>query len=175
MDENLKTATFAGGCFWCMQHPFDDLEGVVKTTVGYTGGQIPLPTYQQVCAGNTGHTEAIEIVYDPQKISYSALLEVFWHLIDPTTRNQQFFDKGSQYHTVIFYHDEQQKLEAEESKKKLLQRFSTIATDIRSAVEFYPAEEYHQCFYKKSAQHYHQYSVQSGRQARLEELWEDKT
>lgn len=175
MDENLQKATFAGGCFWCMQHPFDELNGVLKTAVGYTGGAKPNPSYQEVCSGSTGHLEAIEITYDPQKITYETLLDIFWHLIDPTTKNQQFFDKGTQYQTAIFYHDEAQKKIAEASKESLLKRFKTIATEIRPATTFYPAEEYHQCFYQKNQEHYRNYSIASGRQARLEELWNNES
>jgi len=138
-------ATFAGGCFWCMEPPFDKLDGVSSTISGYAGGKKKNPTYEEVSAGNTGHAEVVQITYDPKKITYAKLLEVFWRNVDPLTPNRQFCDIGSQYRTAIFYHDETQKRLAEESKKTLSKRFKEpIVTEIVAASEFYPAEEYHQ-------------------------------
>lgn len=170
----LAKATFAGGCFWCMEPPFDKLEGVISTTVGYTGGHQKNPTYQEVSAGGTGHAEAVEVLYDPSKISYSKLLDVFWHNIDPLTPNRQFCDVGHQYRTAIFYHDEEQKRLAEQSKKVLEEsgRFKKpIVTEIVPASEFYVAEEYHQDYYQKNPFRYKFYRYTCGRDQRLEELW----
>lgn len=169
----LEKATFAGGCFWCMEPPFDKLDGVLSTTSGYTGGQTKNPTYEQVSAGITGHAESLQVLYDPSKISYSKLLEVYWHNIDPTTPNRQFCDAGSQYRTAIFYHNDTQKRLAEESKKAIENsgRFPAVVTQIVAATQFYPAEEYHQDFYKKNPVHYHSYRMGCGRDQRLEELW----
>ncbi len=171
----LATATFAGGCFWCMEPPFDKLEGVVSTTSGYAGGDTRNPTYQEVCTGTTGHTEALQIRYDPAKVDYAKLLEVFWHNIDPTVKDRQFCDIGSQYRTAIFYHDDQQKQLAEQSKRELeaSERFKgkTIATELAPATVFYRAEEYHQDFYKKSPDRYYSYRRGCGRDQRLEQLW----
>lgn len=170
----LAKATFAGGCFWCMEPPFDKLEGVISTTSGYTGGHKKNPTYKEVSAGGTGHTESVHIIYDPAKITYTRLLEVFWHNIDPITPNGQFCDMGSQYRTAIFYHDETQKQLAEESKKGLEEskRFKNpIVTEITSVSEFYPAEEYHQNYYQKNPVRYKYYRYNCGRDQRLQELW----
>ncbi len=146
-----QIATFAGGCFWCMEPPFDKLEGVISTTSGYTGGHKKNPTYEEVSSGVTGHAESLRVAYDPAKISYQKLLEVFWHNIDPTTPNQQFCDKGSQYRSAIFYHDEEQKRLALDSKKAVEKLFKEpVVTEILPAQEFYVAEEYHQDFYKKN-------------------------
>lgn len=167
-------AVFAGGCFWCMEPPFDELEGVVSTTSGYTGGTTPNPSYEQVSAGGTGHAEAVEIVYDPSKVSYEKLLEVFWRNVDPTTPNRQFCDFGSQYRTAIFTHDEEQQRLAEESKRKLEasgKLGKPIVTEIVPATEFYPAEEYHQDYYRKNPIRYKFYRYSCGRDQRLEELW----
>lgn len=168
------TATFAGGCFWCMQAPFDTLEGVRAATVGYTGGQTLRPTYEQVSAGGTGHAEAVQIVYDPRRISYERLLDVFWHNIDPLTPNAQFCDHGSQYRTAIFYHDETQRQLAEASKQQIerAKRFDRqIVTQIVPAGEFYPAEEYHQNYHEKNPVRYRYYRWNCGRDHRLQELW----
>jgi len=165
-------ATFAGGCFWCMEPPFDKLEGVISTISGYTGGKKKNPTYEEVSAGNTGHGEAVQVTYDPKKITYEKLLDVFWHNIDPLTPNRQFCDAGSQYRTAIFYHDENQKRLAEESKKSLSKRFKEpIVTEIVPASEFYPAEEYHQDYYIKNPLRYKFYRYNCGRDQRLEALW----
>ena len=165
-------ATFAGGCFWCMEPPFDKLDGVSSTISGYAGGKKKNPTYEEVSAGNTGHTEVVQITYDPKKITYEKLLEVFWPNIDPLTANRQFCDIGSQYRTAIFYHDENQKRLAEESKKALGKRFKEpIVTEIVAAAEFYPAEDYHQDYYVKNPLRYKYYRYNCGRDQRLEALW----
>ena len=172
----LETATFAGGCFWCMEAPFDKLPGVVSVTAGYTGGQVKNPTYEQVSAGTTGHAESVRIVYDPQKIGYKQLLDIFWHNIDPTVKNRQFCDVGNQYRSAIFYHTDEQHRLAEESKKELEDNKpfkGPIVTDIVPASEFYPAEEYHQHYYKKNPLRYRYYRYSCGRDQRLKELWGD--
>jgi len=172
----LKTALFAGGCFWCIEAPFDNIDGVISTTSGYTGGDEKNPTYEQVSSGGTGHAEAIRIVYDPGKVDYGKLLQVFWHNIDPVAVNRQFCDKGKQYRSAIFYHDEQQRLLAETSRAELeATRFfkKKIATQIEPAGEFWPAEEYHQDYYRKKPLLYKFYRFSCGRDKRLEEIWED--
>ena len=172
--EDRAVATFAGGCFWCMEPPFDAIDGVVSTTSGYIGGHVKNPTYKEVSAGRTGHTEAVQIVYDPTRISYDELLEVFWRNIDPTTADRQFCDRGSQYRSGIFYHDEAQRLAAEASKSRLdrTKPFpEAIVTEITEAGTFYPAEEYHQDYYKKNPIRYKYYRFGCGRDKRLEELW----
>ena len=176
-ENKLEKATFAGGCFWCMQPPFDKLDGVISTTVGYCGGKEENPTYKQVSAGNTGHAEAVEIVYDPSRISYVELLNVFWMNIDPTQENGQFADTGAQYRTAIFYHDEEQKRLAEVSKKELKNtgKFSKkIVTEIVPATPFYRAEEYHQDYYKKNPLRYKIYRYGSGRDDYLARKWGKK-
>ena len=170
----IEKATFAGGCFWCMEGPFANLPGVVSVTSGYMGGQKKNPTYEEVSSGSTGHAESVQIVYDPKKISYSDLLKVFWHNIDPTTPNRQFCDAGSQYRSAIFFHDETQKRLAEESKRAIetsRKLPGPIVTQIVPASEWTPAEEYHQHFYKKNPVRYHEYRSGCGRDARLKELW----
>jgi len=168
-------ATFAGGCFWCMQPPFEHLEGVLSTTVGYTGGRTKNPTYEEVSAGGTGHAESVEIVYDPQKVSYGRLLDVFWHNIDPLTRDAQFCDRGHQYRSAIFYHDVEEHRLAEAWKKELEARFDRpIVTEIVSASTFYPAEEYHQRYHEKNPVRYQFYRWNCGRDRRLKELWGDE-
>ncbi len=170
----LAKATLAGGCFWCMEPPYDKLEGVISTTSGYTGGHKLQPTYEEVSAGATGHAEAVQIVYDPRKITYAELLKVFWRNIDPTTPDRQFCDKGSQYRSAIFYHDPEQKRLSEESRREIEQSKSfpqPIVTEIVSAGEFYPAEEYHQDFYQKNPVRFKLYKFACGRDRRLEELW----
>ncbi len=169
-----ELATFAGGCFWCMEHPYDELDGVVSTTSGYSGGSTQNPTYEEVSAGKTGHTEVVQIRYDPAKVSYDTLLEVFWRNIDPTTSDRQFCDKGSQYRPAIFYHNEEQRRLAEASKQKLAKEKSfsePIVTEITSLAEFYPAEDYHQDYYRKNPLRYNFYRYSCGRDERLEELW----
>ena len=168
------TATFAGGCFWCMEKPFEDLPGVVSTTVGYTGGKTRNPTYEEVSAGGTGHAEAVQIVYDPQKVGYEKLLDVFWRNIDPLTANAQFCDHGDQYRSAIFYHDAKQRQLAEASKQALeaSKRFKQpIVTQIVAASTFFPAEEYHQKYHQKNPARYKFYRWNCGRDQRLEELW----
>ena len=167
------TATFAGGCFWCMEPPFDKLDGVISTTSGYTGGQVKDPTYEDVSAGGTGHAEALQVVYDPAKISYAQLLEVFWRNIDPTVKDRQFCDVGNQYRTAIFYHDDEQKHLALASRQRLEQsgKFGQIQTEIVPAGPFYPAEDYHQDYYKNNPIRYKYYRWSCGRDQRLEELW----
>jgi peptide-methionine (S)-S-oxide reductase len=167
-------ATFAGGCFWCMQPPFDKLPGVVSTMVGYTGGHKDNPTYEEVSAGGTGHKESIEVVYDPAKVSYQKLLDVFWHNIDPTDASGQFCDHGDQYRSVIFYHDDAQKRLAEQSRQALESSHALkapIVTEIVPASRFYPAEDYHQKYYQKSSLRYHFYRAGCGRDRRLDQLW----
>lgn len=171
-----QKATFAGGCFWCLEPPFEQLDGVIEVIAGYTGGHVPNPTYEQVCAGGTGHLEAVQITYDPSRIGYRQLLEVFWRNIDPTDGGGQFVDRGEQYGTAVFYHDEEQKRLAEESRKNLEAsgRFSRpVVTRILPAREFYSAEEYHQDYYKKSAFRYKLYRAGSGRDAFIEKTWKE--
>jgi peptide-methionine (S)-S-oxide reductase len=171
-DANLARATFAGGCFWCMEPPFDELDGVVSTTSGYTGGHKANPTYEQVSSGTTGHLESMQVLYDPAKVSYDKLLEVFWHNIDPLDGGGQFCDRGNQYTTAIFYHGEEQKRLAEASKERVEKQLGKpVATVIRPAEEFYPAEDYHQDYYKKNPLRYKFYRLSCGRDHRLEELW----
>ena len=172
--EGLEVATFAGGCFWCMEPPFDKLDGVVSTTPGYMGGHQKNPTYEQVSAGITGHAESVQVLYHPEKISYAQLLEVFWRNIGPTVENRQFCDIGSQYRTAIFYHNEEQKRLAEESKTALEKRKpfkEPIVTMIVPASTFYEAEDYHQDFYEKNPIRYKFYRFSCGRDQRLKELW----
>ena len=167
-------AIFAGGCFWCVEADFDKVPGVVATTSGYIGGQKKKPTYEEVSAGGTGHTEAVEIVYDPKQVSYEKLLDVFWRNIDPTVKDRQFCDAGSQYRSAIFYLDEEQKRLAEASKAALLKSKpfkGDIFTEIAPAGEFWPAEEYHQDYYRKNPIRYRYYRNGCGRDARLKELW----
>lgn len=175
-DYKTSLAIFAGGCFWCMQGPFDKLEGVTKTVVGYTGGTKENPTYEETSAGNTGHTEAIEVSFDPTKITYEKLLTVFWKNIDPTDKYGQFCDKGNQYRAEIFYQDEAQKLAAEKSKAEI-EKTKTfqepVVTQITKASKFYPAEDYHQDYYKKNPIRYKFYRNGCGRDRRLSELWKD--
>lgn len=173
-----ETAIFAGGCFWCMEPPFDKLDGVLSTTSGYTAGHKDNPTYKEVSSGSTGHTEALEVKFDPEKISYAELLEVFWKNIDPVAVNHQFCDHGTQYRSGIYYMDEQQEKVAELSLQKLEKTKpfeGKIATEILPAGAFYPAEEYHQDYYKKNPVRYKFYRYSCGRDKRLDELWgEDK-
>jgi peptide-methionine (S)-S-oxide reductase len=166
-----EVATFAGGCFWCMEGPFDSLPGVISVTSGYTGGHVTNPTYEQVSAGGTGHRESVEIVFDPTKITYAKLLDVFWHNVDPTDNDGQFCDKGSQYRSAIFYHDETQKRLAEESKAAVVKKLGRVYTDILPASIFWRAEDYHQHFYKKNPVRYHFYRFNCGRDQRLKSLW----
>jgi methionine-S-sulfoxide reductase len=169
-----EKATFAGGCFWCMEPPFEKLKGVLSVTSGYTGGHTENPKYDDVSSGGTGHAEAVEILYDPAQISFAKLLEVFWRNIDPTTKDRQFVDVGTQYRTAIFFHNEEQKRLAEESKKALEAsgRFGKpIVTEIVPAGKFWPAEEYHQDYYKNSSTRYKFYRFNSGRDQYLDRIW----
>ncbi|HEU0202615.1 MAG TPA: peptide-methionine (S)-S-oxide reductase MsrA [Burkholderiaceae bacterium] len=170
----LAKATFAGGCFWCVEADFDKVDGVVSTTSGYIGGRVANPTYSQVSSGSTGHTEAVEIVYDPRKVSYEKLLEVFWRNIDPTVKDRQFCDVGSQYRSGIFFHDDAQRRAAEASKAALEKNKpfkEPIVTEISMTTRFWPAEEYHQDYYRKNPIRYKFYRTSCGRDARLEQLW----
>ena len=171
MSENYATATFAGGCFWCVEADFEKLEGVVEVISGYSGGQLENPTYEQVSAGGSGHVEAIEVVYDPKRVSYKELLDFFWRHVDPTDPGGQFVDRGPQYRTVIFYHDEEQKRLAEESRRELeiSGRFQKpVATEIIPFSKFYKAEDYHQNYYRKNPLRYKYYRSASGRDQFLE-------
>ncbi len=173
-DPATATAIFAGGCFWCMEPPFDALPGVISTTSGYTSGHTVDPTYKEVSAGKTGHTEAVKIVYDPAKVAYSKLLQVFWRNHDPLTANAQFCDRGSQYRAGIYYGSEQEKAQAEASKAELEKsgRFkSRITTEIVAQTTLYPAEDYHQDYYLNNPIRYKIYRGGCGRDSRLRELW----
>jgi methionine-S-sulfoxide reductase len=174
MNNNYEKAYFAGGCFWCMEPPFEALEGVIEATSGYMGGSVKNPTYEEVTTGTTGHAEVVEILFDPNVISYEELLEVFWRNIDPTALNYQFADVGSQYRTEIFTVGDIQKDLAEKSKLELenSEKFNKpIVTAISNAPDFYIAEEYHQDFYKKQSMRYQMYAKASGRKGYLEETW----
>lgn len=174
MTHTIETATFAGGCFWCMQPAFDATPGVIDTQVGYTGGSISNPTYEDVCTGRTGHFEAIQVRFDPKKVSYSTLITTFWHQIDPTDADGQFADKGSQYKTAIFYHSEAQHKEAVLAKSTLEKSGhfkKPIATVILPAKPFYVAEEEHQKYYQKRTLHYQMYKKGSGRAGFIEKNW----
>lgn len=166
MTQQQETAILAGGCFWCMVKPFDQWEGVHSVTSGYTGGNTVDPTYEEVCSGETGHTEAVKIVFDPSKITYEALLDIYWTISDPTDAGGQFINRGSSYRPGVFYLGEEQKVKAEASKAALDQSGTydkPVVTEITAAGVFYDAEEYHQDFYKKDPEHYQAYRVRSGR------------
>nr|AUN36819.1 peptide methionine sulfoxide reductase MsrA [uncultured bacterium] len=176
MGDAPRVATFAGGCFWSMQKAFDGVPGVIKVTAGYAGGSKGNPGYEEVETGRTGHAESVQLQYDPAKISYDSLLDIYWHHIDPLTKDAAFCDHGSQYRSIIFYGDAEQQRLAEASKRALDQshRFaSPIVTAIQPATSFYPAEEYHQYFYKKNPVRYQAYVIGCGRPARIRELWGD--
>jgi peptide-methionine (S)-S-oxide reductase len=167
-------ATFAGGCFWCMEGPFDKVPGVVSTTSGYTGGSVKNPSYEQVSSGMTGHAESVDVVYDPAKVTYAQLLDVFWHNVDPVDGGGQFCDRGNQYRTAIFYHDAEQQKLAEESKQALEasgKLKKKIVTQILPAGEFYAAEDYHQDYYLRNPVRYKYYRYNCGRDDRLKQLW----
>ena len=165
-------ATFAGGCFWCMEGPFDSVPGVLATTSGYTGGSKKKPTYEEVSSGTTGHAESMEVTYDPTKVTYAQLLDVFWRNVDPTDGGGQFCDRGTQYRSAIFYRTEEERRLAEESKARAAEKLKKpIVTQIVPATEFYPAEDYHQDYYKKNPLKYKYYRYSCGRDARLEQLW----
>jgi peptide-methionine (S)-S-oxide reductase len=170
----LATATFAAGCFWCVEEAFDKIEGVVSTTSGYTGGRTPNPTYDQVSSGGTGHTEAVEVKYDPSRITYEQLLSVFWHNVDAVDRGGQFCDRGNQYRSAIFYHSEEQQRLAEASKRLAAEQLNqSIATEIVEAGPFYAAEDYHQDYHDKNPVRYKFYKWSCGREQRLDRLWGD--
>jgi peptide methionine sulfoxide reductase msrA/msrB len=174
VSDELEYATFAGGCFWCMEPPFQNLDGVHEVTAGYTGGDIENPTYEEVSSGETGHYEAIQIRYDPERITYEELLDVYWRQIDPTDAGGQFVDRGTQYRTAIFYHNQSQKESAEESKLRLEESGKydkPIVTEILPYKEFYPAEGYHQDYYQKNPGRYESYKQNSGREDYLEGIW----
>jgi peptide-methionine (S)-S-oxide reductase len=168
-----ETAIFAGGCFWCTEADFDKVAGVISTTSGYIGGSVANPTYHQVSSGTTGHAEAVKVVYDPGKVTYAKLLDVFWRSIDPLVKDRQFCDSGDQYRTAIFYLDDEQKKLAEETKKTVEQKFAprAVYTQIVKAGAFYDAEDYHQDYYKKNEARYKFYRWNCGRDQRLEQLW----
>ena len=173
-EDGHAVATFAGGCFWCMEPPFDELDGVLSTISGYTGGSTVDPTYQEVSAGGTGHAEVVQVTYDPAKVTYEQLLDVFWPNIDPLDAGGQFCDRGDSYRTGIFVHGEEQRRLAEESKQALAdsKRFAQpIVTEIVDASPFYPAEDYHQDYYQKNPVRYKFYRWNCGRDQRLTELW----
>lgn len=176
-DRGLEKATFAGGCFWCMEEAFEKVDGVVSVISGYTGGSKANPSYGEVSAGVTGHAESVEVVYDPGKISYQKLLDVFWHNIDPITPDRQFCDKGVQYRSAIFYHNDIQKRLAQESEQ-VIERTKPfkepIVTQIVPASTFYAAEDYHQDYYKRNPIRYKFYKYNCGRAQRLEDLWGPK-
>lgn len=174
---NFQLATFAGGCFWCTENSLEDLPGVIEVISGYSGGNVDNPTYEQVSSGTTGHHEAVQVKYDPDKISYQELLDNYWQHIDPTSAIGQFADIGPQYRTAIFYHNEEQRELAEKSKQKIDNsgRFSKpIATEILKYKNFFPAENYHQNYAQKNPGHYQRYVVGSGRKDKLKEMWGDK-
>ena len=174
MDKKMMLATFAGGCFWCMQPPFQQIDGVTGVVAGYSGGTKPNPSYEEVSSGTTGHLEAVQVTYDPEQISFERLLDVFWTQIDPTDAEGQFADKGSQYKTAIFYNDEEQKHVAEISRKHLDDsgKFKKpVATEILPYRNFYPAEEYHQNYAKKKPREYEVYKTYSGRKAFIDRVW----
>ena len=170
----LSTATFAGGCFWCMEQPFDNIPGVASTISGYTGGQVEDPTYAQVSGGNTGHLEAMQVTYNPDQVSYPTLLETFWHNIDPLDNRGQFCDKGTQYRSAIFYETSEQREAAEATKQSVAEQLnSSVATDILPATTFYPAEDYHQNYYQTHPVRYKVYRFGCGRDQRLSEIWRE--
>jgi peptide-methionine (S)-S-oxide reductase len=176
-EKQQQSAIFAGGCFWCMEPPFDKIDGVLTTTAGYTAGHKKDPSYQEVSAGSTGHTEAIRVQYDPNRVSYEELLEVFWKNIDPVAVDRQFCDSGSQYRSGIYYLDAEQQAAAIKSLQRLQSDKpfkEDIATEIEPAGIFYPAEEYHQDYYLKNPLRYKYYRYSCGRDQRLTELWGDK-
>lgn len=170
--QQTATAVFAGGCFWCMEPPFDKTEGVISTTSGYTGGQKANPTYEEVSSGTTGHFESVKVEYDPSKVTYEKLLEVYWPNVDPFDSSGQFCDKGDQYRSAIFYGNEKEKELAEASKKQMAAKpGKPIETLILPASQFYPAEDYHQDYYKKNPLKYKFYRYGCGRDTRLEAVW----
>ena len=172
--ENYELATFAGGCFWCMVALFEEIEGVISVVSGYMGGHKEHPTYEEVCSGATGHYEVVQVTFDPAVLPYEKLLDVYWRQIDPTDEGGQFYDRGTSYRTMIFFHNEQQKQKAETSKRNLIEsgRFDRlVVTQILPAATFYPAEEYHQDYHKKNPLHYTRYRMRSGRDAVIQQYW----
>ncbi|PUE39909.1 peptide-methionine (S)-S-oxide reductase [Limnohabitans sp. Bal53] len=169
----MAYALFAGGCFWCIEADFEKLAGVVAVESGYTAGQTPQPTYEQVSAGHTGHTEAVRVLYDPSQVSYAQLVDYFWRHIDPTVKDQQFCDVGPQYRSGIYWQNEAERATAEASRDALIKsgRFSTIHTELAPSSAFYLAEDYHQDYYKKNALLYSYYRLSCGRDARVKKLW----
>lgn len=174
--ESTATAIFAGGCFWCIEADFEKLPGVIGAQSGYTAGNKPNPTYEQVSSGSTGHTEAVRVTYDPTKVSYTQLVDYFWRHIDPTVKDQQFCDKGNQYRSGIYWQNGSERKIAESSREALLSsgKFKEIHTEIIAATDFYPAEEYHQDYYKKNPIRYAYYRKSCGRDARVNEIWGGK-
>ncbi len=172
----MATAIFAGGCFWCVEQDFEKLPGVIEAESGYIGGDTAFPTYEQVAHGGTGHTEAVRVIYDPRKLGYAQLLDHFWRHIDPTTKDRQFCDKGNQYRSGIYFQNDAERKLAEASRDELLKsgRFARIETEIAPAWKFWPAENYHQDFYKKNPIRYSFYRFACGRDARVELLWSGK-
>ena len=170
------TAIFAGGCFWCIEKDFEKLPGVIEVESGYTAGKTPNPSYEQVSSGSTGHTEAVRVIYDPKKVSYPQLVDYFWRHIDPTVKDRQFCDVGSQYRSGIYWQDDSERKAAESSRDALLQsgKFTRIETELQPASTFYPAEAYHQDYYKKNPIRYNYYRTGCGRDARVEEVWAGK-
>ena len=168
-------ATFAGGCFWCTESDFEKVPGVISAVSGYTGGTAPNPTYEQVSAGGTAHAEAVQVRFDPSKVTYAQLLDVYWHSIDPTVKDKQFCDTGDQYRSAIFVHDTAQQQLAEKTRSEVARQLgTTVQTQIVKAGEFYPAEDYHQDYYKKNPLRYKFYRSRCGRDARLEQIWKKK-
>lgn len=171
---NTEKATFAGGCFWCMEPPFEKVDGVISAVSGYAGGEVENPTYEQVSSGRTGHAEVVQIEYDSSKVSYRQLLEIFWKNIDPTAADRQFCDRGSQYRSAVFYHDDTQKRLAEDGKAAIEKSGvlpAPVVTEVTELKAFYPAEEYHQDYYRKNPIRYKMYRRGCGRDRRLRELW----
>lgn len=172
-----ETAVFAGGCFWCLEADFDKIDGVLEVVSGYTGGHKENPTYEEVCSGTTGHTEAVQVVYDPERVAYKELLEVFWRHVDPTDPGGQFVDRGSQYKTAVFYRNEEQRKLAEASKRELESSGifdKPIVTEIKSLDKFYRAEEFHQGYYRSHSNRYKLYRGYSGRDQFLQKIWHGK-
>ena len=173
--KDTAQATFAGGCFWCVEEAYDEIDGVLHTVSGYTGGKEQNPSYEQVSQGATGHAEVVRVEYDPSQVDYATLLEAFWHNVDPFAEDRQFCDSGSQYRSAIFYHNDQQKQLAEKTKAELEQRFDRdIATQIAPAEQFWEAEDYHQNYYEKNPVRYRFYKAGCRRTERLEEVWGDQ-
>jgi len=172
-NEPRAVAIFAGGCFWCVEADFDKVDGVVSTTSGYIGGRTQNPTYNQVISGTTGHTEAVEIVYDPSKVTFAKLLDVFWRNHDPLAKDRQFCDSGEQYRAGVFYRDDEQKMLAEDTRKAVQTKFAPriVHTEVTKATTFYKAEDYHQDYYKKNPVRYNLYRFNCGRDQRLRDLW----